>query len=204
MVVLEHDVALHSVSLLLDKYIVHDTGPITSLLQMSLLPVELRQSILCFHEPLGMDPDPREIMPPVCPHEFLCVVNDAFTHHFITEWLSVIRVSLTSNAPLVYFITCFRFSQSSQFGAFTLVVRKSTALCKSWRTCPLANKTCAMRWWNCAAYFSGRGIAYFSSQTLNKFSVAGVRAFVVISSRNYSNTFFMYGVIDTSTCPWVD
>ena len=159
--------------------------------------------IFCFHEALVIAPAPRDVIPPVCPHQLLCVANDASTHHFITEGLSALRVILTPNVPLMYFITRFKFPQSSSSRAFTLVVIKATDICKSWCTCPLSNKICSKTWWNCEAFFLGRDLAYFSSQTLNKLSVAGVGSVVVIYSGNSSNNFFMYGVIDTYTCPLV-
>ena len=82
--------------------------------------------------------------------------------------------------------------KSSSSIAFTLVVRKSTAVYKSRRTRPLANKRCATTWLNCADFVSGRGLSPFSYWTLNKFSVAGVGAFVVIFYRNFSNIFYVW------------
>ena len=131
--------------------------------------------IFCFHEALVIAPAPRDVIPPVCPHQLLCVANDASTHHSIAASLSDIKVSLTTNVPLMYFITCFSFPQSSLLGNFTLVVRKITAVCKSCRYRLRATKGCDSAWWNCAACFSGRGLASFSSQTLNKFLVSGVQ-----------------------------
>ena len=49
------------------KYCVHNTSLIISLTPMSLLSVKLRPLIFCFHEPLAMAPDPRDITPQVCP-----------------------------------------------------------------------------------------------------------------------------------------
>ena len=66
------------------KYSVHNTGTIISLTLMRLLSFELRPLIFCFHEPLVVAPAPRDIMPPVCIWQSLCMLNDAYTHHFIT------------------------------------------------------------------------------------------------------------------------
>ena len=91
------------------KYSVHNTGTIISLTLMRSFSVEIRPLIFFFHEPLVMDPSPRDIMPPVCPRQSLCVVNYASYHHIITERLSSLRVILTPNVLLMYFITHFSF-----------------------------------------------------------------------------------------------
>ena len=185
------------------KYSVHNTGRIIYLYPMILLYVELRTFIFCFREPLVMAPAPRDIMPPVFPRKSLCVENYAFIHHFITERLSAFRVILTHNVPFIYFITFFSFPQSFSYVAFTLVVIKSTANCKSWRTRPLANKICATTWWNCEAFFSFGGILSFSYRTLNKLSVSGVESVVVISSGYFSNTFSCMAPFIPLHIPWL-
>ena len=113
------------------KYSVHTTGPIISLTTMSLMSVEIRTLIFCFHNPILLAPAPRDIMPPVCPRQSSYVENDVSTHKFITESMSAFKISLNPNAPLMYFITRFRFAQSSLSGAFIILVRKGTAICKS-------------------------------------------------------------------------
>ena len=123
------------------KYSVHETGTIILLTSMILLYVELHLLIFCFHETLVMDPDPREIMKSLCTRQQLCVENDASTHQFITERLSSLRVIQNPNVPLIYFITRFSFPQSLSSGAFTIVVRKSTAIFKSQRTHTISNKS---------------------------------------------------------------
>ena len=75
------------------KYSVHNTGPIIALTPMSSLSIEICPLIFCFHEPLVVAPDPRDIMPPVCPQKFLCMANDTSNHYFITDRLSALRVS---------------------------------------------------------------------------------------------------------------
>ena len=85
------------------KYSFHNTGTIISLTLMRLLSIDIRLLIFCFHELLVMDPDPRDIMPPVCTRKLLCVANYASTHHFITERLSALRVNLIPNAPIDVF-----------------------------------------------------------------------------------------------------
>ena len=79
------------------KYGVHNTVPIISLSPMILLSVEIRPLIFWFHEPLVMDPAPREITPPECVRQSLCVANYTSTHQFITERLFALRFRLTPN-----------------------------------------------------------------------------------------------------------
>ena len=135
------------------KYSVHKTGTIIFLTPMSLLSVELHPLILYFYETLVMAPASWGIMPTVCPRRSLYMAYDAYTHHFIIESMSALRFILTPNNPLMYFITHFRYPQSSLSGAFIIVVRKSNTFWKFRRNRPIANKSCATTWWNCAAFF---------------------------------------------------
>ena len=129
-VVLEHDIALHVYPFPCIKYSLHNTGLVISLTLIILLSIDIFPLVFCFHGPLVMARSPGYIIPPVCPRKSLCVKNYASTLHFITERLSVLRFRLTPNVPLIYFITCCSFPQSSSSIAFTLVVRKSTSVCK--------------------------------------------------------------------------
>ena len=53
---------------------------------ITLLSVELQETIFCSHDPLNIEPDPRDIVAPVCPHILGWFINDASIHqHMQTD-----------------------------------------------------------------------------------------------------------------------
>ena len=57
-----------------------------------------------------------------------CVAKEAFTHHFISRILLVVRFDVNCCVDLRYFMTRVNFLLSSSSGTSTLVVRNATAV----------------------------------------------------------------------------
>ena len=69
---------------------------------------------------------PRDIMPPVCPHQYPFTAYEASTHDFTTDMSSTLKVSLSFLVSLRYFNIIFSFPHFSLSGSFTHVVSNAT------------------------------------------------------------------------------
>ena len=117
--------------------------------------VELRVLNFCFVELTVGNPLPKDNPPPECPGVLGWIAKDASTHNFKITLLLTLRMSGSSCVPLMYLIMWTILSQSYRSGAFTLVVRNSTAVQVSGLARLVEYKVFATRLWKCTVLLCG-------------------------------------------------
>ena len=108
--------------------------------------VKLFLFIFCFVDNIDTDPFTRDIMVILCPQQSSCTMYEASTHQFNTDMSPSLMVSFSSLVPLIYFSTCFSFSQSSSSSFFPRVVSNTTSVCIYWRALKIMNSSCTTVW----------------------------------------------------------